>query len=434
MKSPLRHLLTALLPIISISSYGSIDFDSLNDAAFAYLYSNPDSAFILAGEAYKIAEKDNSKWQMGMAINTQGYSFYMKGDYAKALEYFNESLMLKEEIKDKEGIAIAHVGIGNVYYMQQDFKKSLDHFDRAVKGFRELKDEKNIAMVYINIGGVKYELGNYYSALVFFNKALKVYKKLGNRLGILNCKNNIGAVYHEYKDYDRALENYNSSLELCEEIGDIEGMSNTYINIGDIQSIVGERDKAIISLSKGLKIAKESGFPFREQEAYNSLSNFYADDNDHKQALAYYKLYTSVKDSLFNEGKSKEIGKLEASHEFEMGQMKHRREQQEIQQQQASAKARSDNLQYSGILIFLVTVFASVFMLGKFSIPIRLAEGMIFFAFLLFFEFMLVVLDPYIESYSGGAPAYKLLFNAGIAALIFPLHSLFEAKMKKRLL
>jgi len=51
----------------------------------------------------------------------------------------------------------------------------------------------------------------------------------------------------------------------------------------------------------------------------------------------------------------------------------------------------------------------------------------------LFFEFTLVLLDPYIETYSSGEPAWKLLFNAVLAAMIFPLHSFFEATIKRRL-
>jgi len=62
-----------------------------------------------------------------------------------------------------------------------------------------------------------------------------------------------------------------------------------------------------------------------------------------------------------------------------------------------------------------------------------MTEGLIFFAFLIFFEFLLVLADPYIEGWSSGAPGIKLLFNAGIAALIFPLHSLFETKLKRKL-
>ena len=127
------------------------------------------------------------------------------------------------------------------------------------------------------------------------------------------------------------------------------------------------------------------------------------------------------------EQKSKEIGKLEATHEFEMEERERIRAEEEAVALAEQEKSRSDILQYSGILIFIVLLFAGVFMLGRISIPIRLAEGMIFFSFLLFFEFTLVMLDPYIENFSSGAPAIKLLFNAGLAAFIFPLHSFFGA-------
>ena len=63
-----------------------------------------------------------------------------------------------------------------------------------------------------------------------------------------------------------------------------------------------------------------------------------------------------------------------------------------------------------------------------------MAEGITFFAFLLFFEFMLVLLDPYIDKYSSGEPVYKLLINALVAAAIFPLNALFEKVLKRRLM
>ena len=63
----------------------------------------------------------------------------------------------------------------------------------------------------------------------------------------------------------------------------------------------------------------------------------------------------------------------------------------------------------------------------------RMAEGIIFFSFLILFEFLLVLADPYIDRWSSGAPGIKLLFNAGIAALIFPAHAFFESKLKGKL-
>ncbi|MBL4624779.1 MAG: hypothetical protein JKY42_06530 [Flavobacteriales bacterium] len=62
------------------------------------------------------------------------------------------------------------------------------------------------------------------------------------------------------------------------------------------------------------------------------------------------------------------------------------------------------------------------------------AEGLIFFTFLLFFEFCLVLLDPFIDEWSSGERLYKLLFNGVLAAAIFPLHAFFEATLKKTLI
>jgi hypothetical protein len=41
-------------------------------------------------------------------------------------------------------------------------------------------------------------------------------------------------------------------------------------------------------------------------------------------------------------------------------------------------------------------------------------------------------MDPYIDNWTGGAPAYKLIINASLAALIFPLHNFFEGRMSKK--
>jgi len=152
-----------------------------------------------------------------------------------------------------------------------------------------------------------------------------------------------------------------------------------------------------------------------------------------KEAYEAYIRFTGLKDSIFNDDKSKEIGKLEAKYEFEKAEEEKKSlERKELERSQFE-ESRRNNLQYSGIFMVIVALGMSLFTLGKFNLSVRLVEGIIFFTFLLFFEFTLVLLDPFIEQYSGGEPAFKLLFNAVLAAMIFPLHSFFENNVKKRL-
>ncbi|MCB0408777.1 MAG: tetratricopeptide repeat protein, partial [Flavobacteriales bacterium] len=50
-----------------------------------------------------------------LALNNIGYIYDNKGDIPKALEYFHESLKIKEEINDKQGIASSYNNIGMLY-------------------------------------------------------------------------------------------------------------------------------------------------------------------------------------------------------------------------------------------------------------------------------------------------------------------------------
>ncbi len=355
-------------------------------------------------------EELSNKNGIARHLGNIGLVYWNQGDYPKALEYYFKALKMDEELGRKSGIA-RHLGnIGNVYKNQGDYPKALEYYFKALKMDEELGRERGIAIRLGNIGGVYKSQGDsafaasrkgrdlamadkYPKALEYFFKALKMRRELGAKTLIASTLGNIGSLYTSTKEYAEAEKHLLQALEICREIG--------ALNV--------------------------------ERQIEEMLSNLYAQTHRYRLAYEHHKAYGIAKDSLFNEEKSKDLGKLEAKHEFEKQEIERKRAEEEQAKQAAAVKSRRDNLQYSGILIFLVLVFAGVFMLGRFNIPIRLAEGMIFLSFLLFFEFTLVLLDPYIEQYSSGAPAIKLGFNAVLAGLIFPMHSFFEAKLKKNL-
>jgi len=181
------------------------------------------------------------------------------------------------------------------------------------------------------------------------------------------------------------------------------------------------------ALAEKLELMKE------RKKVYLELIDSLSAKEEYEKAYEYQLLYAQLKDSLFDEDKSKEIGKLEAKFEMERKIEEEKRVKEATEKIERDRESRRNNLQYSGILIFIVLLFTGVFMVGRFSLPIRLAEGVVFFAFLLFFEFTLVLLDPFIEEMSSGAPAIKLGFNAVLAGLIFPLHSFFEERLKRNI-
>ena len=367
------------------------------------------------------------------ALNNIGYIYMNQGDIPKALEYYHKSLKIKEEIGDKDGIAISLNNIGVIYKNQGDIPKALEYFHKSLKIKEEIGDKKGIAMSLNNIGAIYRNQGDIPKALEYYHESLKIQEEIGDKKGMASSLNNIGVIYKNQGDIPLALQYYHKSLKVREELGWKAGIAISLNNIGGVELEQGELTSALNYGMRGLEIAREIGSPRHTSLHSSLLSKVARKQGNYKEALNMYELHIQMRDSIKNEETQKAAIRQQTKYEFEKAQLVKEQEKEELARLVAEKTARRDNLQYSVVLICLLVIGGVVVMLGRLSLPERVAEGIIFFSFLILFEFLLVLADPYIDNWSGGAPGIKLLFNAGIAALIFPMHSLFERKLKKRL-
>ena len=399
---------------------------------------------------------------MATSLNNIGLIHMNQGDIFNALEYHHKSLKIQEEIGDKEGISISLNNIGVICVNQGDIPKALECYHKSLKIYEEMDYKRGIAISLNNIGAIYDDQGDISKALEFHHKSLKIREEIGDKKGIAISLNNIGYIYRhqgvvssdtlpvgqvgsaKVKPLNKALEYYKRSLKIREEIGWKEGIASSLKNIGSIELEQGRLTSALNYGMRGLEVAREIGSP--ELMSVNSLllSKVARKQGNltmnpglrqvyYKEALEMYELHIQMRDSIKNEETQKATIRQQTKYEFEKAMLVKEQEENEKRRVLNEKLKRRDNLQYSVVLICLLVIGVVVAMLGRLSLPERVAEGLIFFAFLLFFEFLLVLADPYIENWSGGAPGFKLLFNAGIAALIFPMHSLFETKLKGRL-
>ncbi|MBT6440739.1 MAG: tetratricopeptide repeat protein, partial [Flavobacteriales bacterium] len=198
-----KHLTFFIALVISFSSLAQVNLDSLwnvwNDntqpdtsrlkamkeiAWDGYLFSQPDSAFYFAGLQYNFAESVNNKDQMAAALNTQGVSFYLRSDYANAIEHYTRSLKIREELGDKKGTAGSLNNIGVIYNILGDYVKAIDYYAKSLKIDEELGNKKGIAMSLNNIGSIYKVKGDFTKAIDSHARSLKIYEELGEKEGI----------------------------------------------------------------------------------------------------------------------------------------------------------------------------------------------------------------------------------------------------------
>jgi tetratricopeptide (TPR) repeat protein len=360
--------------------------------------------------------------------------YSMEGNYAKAIEMYTKTLLLAEELNNKPLISNTLSNIGNIYKDIKDFEKAINYYQKSLDLRIQLDDKIGIATSTHNLGMIYYDMNNFVKALEYYFQSCELNKEIGEKEGFANSNTAIAHIYKEQGKYEEAKVLYEESKKIQEEISDMNGLLHTLNGLASLYILKNDYKQAQSIALYTYQLAKENNLINLIAEAAKYLYESHKNLNQHKDALAYYEIHILYKDSLTNESTQKDIYRQEMSYEFEKEQLIKQQQEQEQARIEQEEKERRDNIQYSLIFLGILLVFGAVLGSGKFNISPKFAEGLIFFAFLIFFEFCLVLLDPLIDNWSSGEPIYKLLFNAVLAGAIFPLHAFFERVLKKKVI
>ncbi|MBL4625582.1 MAG: tetratricopeptide repeat protein [Flavobacteriales bacterium] len=429
-----EQLIDKSLSAIEIRTYKKALATALNNIGLIFKYrGNSHVALSYFHRSLAMREEIDDKIHLGTSLLNLGSIYNDQGNISKALEYLHRSLKIQEELGNKVGIGNSLGWIGKVYDNQKEIPLALEFYHSSLAVRREIGDKKGIATSLNNIGYVHDKQGNLEEGLAFYLKALKIHEEINNKIGISATLNNIGLVYKKLRDLSKSLYYYERSLAIKEEMEDKSGIVYSLVGLGKLKEKEGELKQAKEYALRSFKLAMELGYPRNISFASKFLSNLNKNEGNYQEALEMYELHIIMRDSINNEKTQKATIRQQTKYEFEKAQLVAEQQRNEALRIKNEELERRDNLQYSIIFLAILLVFGLILSLGSIKLSPAVAEGLIFFAFLILFEFLLVLADPYVDRWTGGEPMYKLLLNAILAGLIFPLHAFFERMFKKRL-
>jgi class 3 adenylate cyclase/Tfp pilus assembly protein PilF len=313
----LNSIFSILLLIICISLSAQTKLDSLYDVwqdktqadstrskAYknyiwnGFLYSNPDTAIVLAQALLDYGEEHKYPKAKSMAYNLMGVYNRNKGDYPKALEYYQLSLAINQEIGDKKGSAPVISNIGSTYYNQGDYSKALEYYQRGLNIYQEIGEQKGISHVIGNIGSIYHNQGDYPKALEYYLRSLKVNQEIGNNKGIAFTMGSIGTIYQAQGDNTTALDYYQRSLKIREEIGDKRGIAFIMVNIGNIYKVEDDNTKALDYYQRSLKIYQKIGDKNGNAHVIGNIGEIFEKHKDYTKALEYFQLSLKIREEI----------------------------------------------------------------------------------------------------------------------------------------
>ncbi len=322
-----------------------------------YRFSNADTARQYGLKALQLARAAGIDTLEAEALNFIGITHEAQGNYNEALEYELPALALLRKIGKDEKTANTLNNIGIVYDEKGDYKRSLEYYFEARRIFERIHEPAKIAMVLSNIGIVLKAQKEYKQVVGYYHEALRIYKNLNNRFGIAACDANLGSVYFQLASYDSAIYYSLRATREFEDQGNTQFLAMTLGNAGMAFDKIGDEKNADVYLLKAQKLNEQydskkelaavlifrAGIHRRNRDlaegtalarrglgiaekiearsemidAHKELSDLRLAAGDFKGAYEERLIYEAIKDSTFQQEKSRQMAELQTLYETE---------------------------------------------------------------------------------------------------------------------
>ena len=211
-----------------------------------------------AAEAVLELSGDNDEIRSSLFSN-MGTLFFSKGDYNKALSFFQKSLVIREKFLGSEHSLVAHSlnNIGIVFTTQEDYSKSLDYFLKSLKILKKTLgyNHPKIAHSLNNLGVVYWNLGKPDRALEYYRNSLEIREKaLGPEHPLVaTTLSNMGFVYRKEGKYEKAQECLHKARNIWEKTlghehpdvaATLSGIGNVYVDQGRSKNAIEPLERA----------------------------------------------------------------------------------------------------------------------------------------------------------------------------------------------
>ena len=210
---------------------------------------------------------DNEKIQLAATLNCLGVIYFHlpKSDTSRALEYYNKSLEIRNQVfscgSDNQDVATTLNNIGRVYYIKGEYDHALAKYLEALRIRRTLlgKDHLDVAATVYNAGQTFHQQGQLDKALKYYQEFMRItVPKLGqNHRDVSVMLKCMAQIYHEQKNYEKALKLYEEALTVGGQALGVHAEVASILNkMGNLFYEQGDFDNALHRYQQGLDVER----------------------------------------------------------------------------------------------------------------------------------------------------------------------------------
>ena len=351
------------------------------------------------------AKKHNDKILESVITAEMGYIIAINGNNLQGSELAFSALEMAQQHKNKQALGIIYLDLAVCF--KKDSIKYKEYLFKALPNSEAAGDYGNLGAILMSISRVYSSLKQSDSALFYAQRSYEICLSKNSEFNLPYALIELANV-HFYSLHNKgiAFEYLKKGLETKSPdlyVAVTTNLSRLFEAEGDMDSALFYNNLAFSKIGKARFTAS--------LDVYNLYKKIYSKTN-RDSALKYYQVYETTKDSIDKMSNAQQQQLLSIKKDLEIENI---------------ALQRKQNIQYALIALGIITFIITFLLLSRRHITnTKLIQFLGVVALLIVFEFLNLLLHPFLERITHHSPVLMLLALVCIAALLVPLHHKVE--------
>ena len=409
----------SILQKVTVERNEDKKFDLLISLIGTEINNNPEWCIETGLKILNQSLSDNRNIEMTVAYSFLGQGYRLLGNSIKALDYHHKAIATAEKTNNLSALAFAENQTAHIYRDREEYDKAATIYLSSTAHADKGKNETIKAWAPANLGAVYLATNNLDSSLMYSQRAYEIFVRLkiiDNNKGFLFT--NLGGVHSKMGNTQLAVSYFNMAINGYEGTSNSRYLNMLYNGLAEHYQRFKQTDSCAFYARKAIAVVNNTSFFYLSSKPAKLLADIYEKTNC-DSTLKYAKVVKTANDSLTSSKTNQQI--LLMTFEEDL------RQQEVAAEKLKEEEQRKQNIQYALIALGIIVLLTLYLLLSRsFITNTKLIEFFGVVALLIVFEFLNLLLHPFLERVTHHSPVLMLLALVCIAALLVPLHHKVE--------
>jgi len=343
-------------------------------------------------------------------------AFSGSADAALQLKYAYRALEYANASGSRECIGTAQKGLATVYKPLGDLPRALDLLRKAVTNVRS---SMQINRTCCHLSDCFRLMGQPDSALYWAQRSNIITNPADDEYGYARSYYMLGSAYAAKGDRELAEVHFKRCIEVADSFHVMIPLYGALVARGRMKMEAGDVAGAIADGRRGSEVSRDGDDLLGMIESAELLRDAFKRGGQLDSAFHYFELKAAYDDSLKNATNLNKLQNMAFEQEL--------KDREDARLKEEAAITRASNIQFGIIALIVITLGIFLLIFSRTSVVgAKAIKNLSLIALLLFFEFINLLLHPFLDRITNHSPILMLLCMATIAGLLIPLHHRME--------